>query len=85
MGCTVLIHNKLDIRKAWDAHANGGFYIETSLERYQCYEVWVKETQSVCIADMVFFKHKYITMPTVRKADAIVTVMKHLAQVIRTK
>ena len=36
--------------------------------------------QSVQITDMVFFKHKYTTMPTVSKADAIVATKTNLAK-----
>ena len=43
----------------------------------------MKNTISVQIADTVFFKHKYITMPTISKADAFVTAASHLAQVLQ--
>ncbi len=33
--------------------------------------------------DTVYFKHKYITMPTVMKADAVIKAVKKLAQVIK--
>ena len=29
MGCAVLLHNKPDNRKSWDAHASKGFYLKT--------------------------------------------------------
>ena len=48
-----------------------------------CYKVWVKEIRSVCIADTVFLKHKYITMPTVSKEDTIIVATMLLAQVIK--
>ena len=85
MGCTVLLHNKADIRKTNAMYAIEDFYIETSQKYYRCFNVWVKETQSVCIADTIFFKHKYITMPTVSKADAIVAATTNVAQVLKGK
>ena len=38
--------------------------------------------RSVQITDTVFFKHKYITMPTVSKADAIVATAINFAQIL---
>ena len=79
IGCAILLHNKLDNRKSWDTHACEGFYLKTSQEHYKCYKVWVKETRSMQIADTVFFKHRYITILEVSKADAIFDATMHLA------
>ena len=43
----------------------------------------MKNTRSIPIADTVFFECKYITMPTISKADAIVTAATHMAQVLQ--
>ena len=85
MGCTVLLHNKPDIREKWDIRAINGYCIETLHEHYRCYKVLVKNTRSVCLADNIFFQHKYITMPTINKADAIVAAATNLGQVLQNK
>ena len=69
----VLLHNKPDIRKTWDNHAVDSFYIPSSQEHYRCFKMWVKNTKSIRVSDTVFFKHQYMTMPKVRKANVVVT------------
>jgi hypothetical protein len=46
--------------------------------------VFVKATQAKRITDTVFFKHKYITQPTITKADAIVNAYRKLADAINS-
>ena len=75
MGCAALIHVKPNIRKTWDCNVIDGYYLGKSQEQYRCYKVWVKQTQSIRVKDMTFFKHQYITMPTCTKADAIMAVV----------
>ena len=65
LGCKVLIHNKPATRKTCENHASKGYYMETSREHYRCYKIWMTKTRSIWVADTVFFKHQYITMPTV--------------------
>ena len=72
LGCTVLIHNEPTTRKTWENHASEGYYIKTSREHFRCYKTWTTKTRSIQVADTVFFKHQYITMPTVSKVDTIV-------------
>jgi hypothetical protein len=45
--------------------------------------VFVKATKSKQITDTVFFKHKYITQPTVMHADAIVNAYHNLVKAIQ--
>ena len=49
----------------------------------QVLKIWVKETRSMCIADTVYFKHKYITMLAVSKANTTVSAARHLAQALQ--
>ena len=43
----------------------------------------LQETRSEQVADTVCFKHKYIIMLTVMKADTVIKAAKELAQVIK--
>jgi hypothetical protein len=45
--------------------------------------VCVKATRAKRLVDTVFFKHKYITQPTVTPADAIVNAYHKVAQAIQ--
>ena len=85
LGCAVLIHNKPTTRKTRENHASEGYYIKTSREHYRCYKIWMMKTRSIQVADTIFFKHQFITMSTVSKADTIVVVANKLTQVIREK
>ena len=62
MGCTALIHIKPNTRKTWDSNATNGYYHGTWREHYRCFKVWLKQTWSTWVTDIVYFKHQYITM-----------------------
>ena len=82
MGCAVQFHIKPNRRKTFGEHSSDGWYLRTSPEHYRAHWVFVKATKAKRITDTVFFKHKYITQPTVTKADAIVNAYRKLADAI---
>ena len=41
--------------------------------------------RSTCISNIIFFKHKYILMPTISKSDVVVSATANLAQVPQKK
>ena len=60
-----------------------GWYLRALLEQYRCHICWISETRSVRIGNTVFFKHKYLTMPTITTADALLTATKDLKETVR--
>eukprot|EP00804_Cyclotella_cryptica_P001131 CCRYP_008401-RA/>CCRYP_008401-RA protein AED:0.27 eAED:0.27 QI:0/0/0/1/0/0/4/0/702 len=82
MGCEVQFHAKPSRRKTFGEHSGDGFYLKTSEEHYRTHVIFVKKTRAKRLADTVFFKHKYITQPTVTTADAIVNAYRKLQQAI---
>ncbi len=46
LSCGIHSHIKPDDRKSWDAHANTGFNLGTSMEHPRCYRVFITKTQS---------------------------------------
>ncbi len=72
MGCAVQFLLRPSRRKTFGEHAEDGFYLKTSEEHYRTHVVFCTKTQAKRLADTVFFKHKYITQPTVTPADAMV-------------
>ena len=82
MGCEVQFHIKPSRRKTFGEHSGDGYYLRTSDEHYRTHVVFVKKTRAKRLADTVFFKHKYITQPTVTTADAIVNAYRKVAQAI---
>ena len=83
LGCALQFHNKPGKRKSWGEHSSDGFYVGPALEHYRCHRVWVKATRAIRVTDTVFFKHKYITQPTVTPADAIVKAYQDLLHAIQ--
>ena len=83
MGCAVQFHIKPSRRKTFGEHSEDGFYLKTSEEHYRTHVVFCKKTRAKRLADTVFFKHKYITQPTVTPADAIVNALTKLQDAIQ--
>ena len=57
-----------------------GWYIGVSLEHYRCHRCWITETKGIRTGNTVFFKHKYLTMPTSTPADALLTATSDLRE-----
>ena len=71
VGCPVEMHVQTEIRKSFGAHSVAGFHVGTSLKHYRGKKVNVGETNSKHVGDTIFYKHKYLTMSTKTKSDAI--------------
>ena len=85
LGCAVQFHVKPKNRKTWGEHSMDGWYVRTSPEHYRCHEIFVKATRNTRISDTVFFKHKYITQPTITPEDAIMKALQDIRQAISGK
>jgi hypothetical protein len=83
MGCAVQFHIKPGRRKTFGEHLEDGFYLKTSEEHYRTHVIFAKKTRAKRLTDTVFFKHKYITQPTITPADAIVNAYNKLWQAIQ--
>jgi hypothetical protein len=44
LGCAIHSHFKPDDRRSWDARANAGFNLGTSMEHHCCYGVYITKT-----------------------------------------
>ena len=83
LGCAVQLYLKPHRRKSWGQHANDGWYIGTSPKHYRCHQIWNQKTKAERICDTVFFKHKYLTQPTLSVEDQIIKAIRDLKDVIR--
>ena len=83
LGTAVEYHVKLLTRASWGMRAISGWYLGASLEHYRCHRCWISETRSVRIGNTVFFKPKYLTMPTITTADALLTATKDLEETVK--
>ena len=72
LGCKVESHLVPGIRETWAPHTASGYYVETSWEHYRCHEVYIIDNRHTCMCSSVFFKHKYLMMPSFTPADALI-------------
>ncbi len=56
-----------------------------SIQHHQCLRVYITRIRVTRISDMVFFKHQYITNPTISPESHVVTVAQHLTIVLQEK
>eukprot|EP00804_Cyclotella_cryptica_P008141 CCRYP_004620-RA/>CCRYP_004620-RA protein AED:0.40 eAED:0.40 QI:0/-1/0/1/-1/1/1/0/243 len=72
LGMEALVHDKPHRCKTYAQHCSRGWIIGTSTEHYRCWKIWSPTTRSTRIAATVFFKHKYLTNPSVTPTDALI-------------
>ena len=85
IGCAVQFHENPNRRRAFGEHAADGWYIKTSPEHYRCHIILVKKTRQLRISDTVYFKHKYLTQPTLTAKDRLMKAILELSRVISNK
>jgi hypothetical protein len=83
LGCKVEAHVTPGTRETWAPHTASGFYIGNAWEHYRCHEIYISDTKHVRTCLTVFFKHKYLTMPTITPADALIHAADSLTDAIR--
>ena len=66
----------------WAPHTAIGFYIGNAWDHYRCHEIYINNTRHTYTCNTVFFKHKYLTMPTLTPADALIRAVNNLTKVI---
>ena len=71
MRCAEQIHEESSQRRSWAPHSADGFYLGTSPDNYRAHRIYVKATNAERVSETVFFKHKYLTNPTVTHADRV--------------
>ncbi len=82
LGCKVEAHLVPSIRETWAPHMTSGFYVGNSWEHYRCQAVFISDTRHTRICSTVFFKHEYLTMPTLSPSDALIPTANNLTYAI---
>ena len=72
LGVEVEVYEMPSKSSTWGAHTKKGYYIGNSWEHDWCHKVWVPETRHVSVGQTIFFKHKYLTQPSITPLDVIV-------------
>ena len=85
MGCAVQIHEETSQRRTWAPHSADGYYLGTSPDHYRAHRIFVKATNAERVSETVFFKHKYLTNPTVTHADRVVQAARELYNALSKK
>jgi hypothetical protein len=83
IGCTVQIHVKPKNRRMWDTHTEAGYNLGTSMEHHRCFKIYVTKTRATRVGDTVFFKHQYITNPTVSPESLVVAAVQQLTSALK--
>ena len=83
LGCKVEAHLVPTIRESWAPHTASGFYLGNAWDHYRCHEIYITDTRHARICNTVFFKHKYLTMPTITPADALIRAADNLTEALK--
>jgi hypothetical protein len=79
-----LVHNKPHKRCTYAEHCKKAFVLGTSTKHYGCWKFWSTATQATQILGAAFFKHKYLTNPSVTPEDLVIDAAKYLARSLET-
>ncbi len=82
MGCKFEAHITPGVCKTWAPHTASGYYVGNAREHYCYHEVYISDTKSICTCLTNFFKHKYLTMPTITPSDALILAADYLTDAI---
>jgi hypothetical protein len=85
LGCTVQLYESNTQRGTWAEHSTDRWYTGTSTKHYECHRIYVQKTRREWISDTVYFKHKYITQPTLLPVDTIVKTINDLTHALKGK
>ena len=80
--CLVEIHVQPEVQKIYGAHSVAGCYVGTYMVHYRGQRNYVTETNGIWVGDTIFCKHKYLTIPTRTKANAVEYAAKDLQKAI---
>ncbi len=83
LGCAIQAHVMQDNHRIWDARADMGFNLGTSMEHHHCYHVYITKTRSTRINNTVAFQHQYITNPMVSPESHVIAVAQQLATALK--
>ena len=83
IGVKVEMHVMPDVRRTYNPHSVSGYCLGTSLKHYRCYRIWTSDTRCVRVGNTVFFKHKYLTMPTITNADSLLQAASNMTTALQ--
>jgi hypothetical protein len=80
--CKVEAHVTPGNQETWAPHTASGFYAGNAWEHYRCHKIYICDTKHTRTCLTAFFKHKYLTMPTIIPANALICTADDLTDTI---
>jgi hypothetical protein len=77
-----LVHDKPHKRRTYAEHCTKVFVLGTSTEHYRCWKFWTPTTRATRISGAAFFKHKYLTNPSITPEDQVIAAAAHLTDTL---
>jgi hypothetical protein len=77
-----LVNDQPHKRCLFAQHCRKAFIHGTSTKHYWCWKFWLVITRATPISGAAFFKHKYLTNPTVTPEDRVIEAAGALAQTL---
>ncbi len=78
-----LVHDKPHKCGTYAKHCTKAFIRGTSTEHYRCWKFWTPTTRATRISGTAFFKHKYLTNPSVMPEDQVIAAAAHLMDTLQ--
>ncbi len=78
-----MVHDKPHKCRTFAKHCSKAFMLGTSTEHYQCWKFWTVSTRTIRISGTAFFKHKYLTNPSVTPKNQIIAAAACLTDAIK--
>ena len=78
-----MIHDKPNKRRTFAQYCSKGYVLGTSTEHYRCWNLWNTRTKALRVSDTVFFKHKYISNPSVTPEDSAISAANRMTDALK--
>jgi hypothetical protein len=78
-----MVHDKPHKHQTFAEHCSKAFVLGTSTEHYRCWKFWTVSMPATRVSGTAFFKHKYLTNPSVTPEDQIIAAAARLTDAIQ--
>jgi hypothetical protein len=84
IGMELLVHKKPHKQLTFAQHCKKGYILGTSFEHFRAQKVWMVDSHDVHTSGATWFKHKYLTNPSLTPEDQIIAAIGGLAKTLTT-
>jgi hypothetical protein len=83
IGMEALVHDKPHKHRTYSEHCTKAFVLGMSTRHYQCWKFWTPTIRATRISGAAFFKHKYLTNPSVTPKDQVIAAVARLTNALQ--